>query len=61
MMQMLNQLKANPAAMMNGRFNIPQGVTDPQQMVQHLMNSGQISQEQFNQARALAQQMGFKF
>ena len=59
-MQMLNQLKANPSAMLN-QFNLPQGMNNPQSIVEHLMNSGQITQEQFNQARSFAQQMGFKF
>lgn len=59
-MQMLNQLKANPSAMLN-QFNLPQGMNNPQSIVEHLMNSGQITQEQFNQARRFAQQMGFRF
>lgn len=61
LMQMLNQFKANPMAMIGSKYNIPQGITNPQDMIQHLMNSGQITQEQFDQARMFAQQMGFKF
>lgn len=60
-MQMLNQFKSNPMAMLGNKFNIPQGINNPQGMIQHLMNSGQITQDQYNQARAMAQQMGFKF
>lgn len=47
--------------MLTQKYNVPQGLNNPQELVQHLMNSGQISQEQYNQARAFAQQMGFKF
>ena len=41
---MLNQLKANPASVLKQRgLNIPQGMTNPQQIIQHLVNSGQVS------------------
>lgn len=45
---MLNQLKQNPARVIGQRFNIPQNLTSPQQIVQHLLNSGQVSQGMFN-------------
>lgn len=44
----LNQFKQNPLAMLSRRFNIPQGMNDPNQIIQHLLNSGQVSQEQVN-------------
>lgn len=47
-MTMLNQFKQNPMAMLSQRFNIPQGMNDPNQIIQHLLNSGQVSQEQVN-------------
>lgn len=47
-MTMLNQFKQNPMAMLSRRFNIPQGMNDPNQIIQHLLNSGQVSQEQVN-------------
>lgn len=55
---MLQQLKANPMQfLMQRRFNIPQGMaTDPQQILNHLVQSGQISQQQINQAYQMAQQ-----
>lgn len=34
---------------------------DPQQMVQQLLNSGQITQEQYNNAVQMAQQIGGMF
>lgn len=45
---MLNQFKQNPMAMLNKRFNIPQDMNDPDQIIQHLLNTKQISQEQVN-------------
>lgn len=51
MMQMLGQLKQDPRKVLMQRFNIPESVgNDPQSIIQHLMNTGQVSQEQFNQA-----------
>ena len=51
MMSMLGQLKQDPRKVLMQRFNIPENVgNDPQSIIQHLMNTGQVSQEQFNQA-----------
>lgn len=47
-MTMLNQFKQNPMAMLSRRFNIPQNMNDPNQIIQYLLNSGQVSQEQVN-------------
>ena len=57
-LQMLQQLKANPMQfLMQRRFNLPQGVAmnDPQAILNHLVQSGQISQQQINQAYQMAQ------
>lgn len=48
MLSMLSQFKQNPMAMLSRRFNIPQDMNDPNQILQHLLNSGQVSQEQVN-------------
>ena len=51
MMSMIGQLKQDPRKVLMQRFNIPENVgNDPQSIIQHLMNTGQVSQEQFNQA-----------
>ncbi len=47
---MLQQFKSNPMQMLSKRFNIPQGLNGPQDIVQHLLNTNQISQQQLNQA-----------
>jgi len=49
-LSMYQQFRANPMQMLQNRFNIPQGINinDPNAIIQHLLNSGQISQEQLN-------------
>lgn len=56
MLGMLQQLKANPMQfLMQRRFNLPQGVNDPQAILNHLVQSGQVSQQQINSAYQMAQ------
>ena len=50
LMQMLNQLKSNPMQMLSQRFNLPQNMNNPQEIVQHLLNTNQVSQDQVNRA-----------
>ena len=53
MQAMLSQLKQNPIQfLMQKRFNIPQGiaVNDPNAIINHLLQTRQISQEQVNAA-----------
>lgn len=46
--QLYSQFRQNPLAMLSKKFNIPQNMNDPQQIVQHLLNSNQITQSQVN-------------
>ena len=50
MMQMLQQFKANPMQyLMQRRFNIPANMAnDPQAIINHLLKTGQVSQQQIN-------------
>jgi len=52
MMQMLGQLKQNPVQfLMQKRLNIPADIAgDPQAILQHLMSTGQVNQQQVNNA-----------
>lgn len=60
-MQMLSQLKSNPLGLLRqAGFNVPGNMNNPQDIIQHLMNSGQISQQQLNQAQQMAQNFGMK-
>jgi hypothetical protein len=45
---MLEQFKQNPLAILGQRYNIPQSMTDPNQILQHLLNTNQVSQDQVN-------------
>ena len=47
---MILQARQNPMAIISQRFKIPQNIQNPQDMVQHLLDSGQITQEQLNGA-----------
>ncbi len=59
LMGMLTQLKQNPIALLGkAGFNIPTGLNDPQQIIQHLTQSGQINQNMLNQAQQMAQMFG---
>ncbi len=60
--QMLQQFKANPMQMiLQRRFNIPQNMTgDPNAMIQHLLSTGQISQNQLNSAYSFMQHTGWR-
>lgn len=61
-MQMLSQLQQNPLGFLAQRkLNVPQNiVNDPNKIIQHLMNTGQVSQDAYNNAIKQAQSMGFK-
>ena len=57
--QMLGQLKQNPLAMLQkAGFNVPTNINNPQQIIQHLTQTGQINQNQLNQAQQMAQMFG---
>lgn len=56
---MLQQFKSNPMQMlMQRRMNLPQNVpmNDPNAILNHLLQTGQISQQQINNAYQMAQQ-----
>jgi hypothetical protein len=56
-MQMLQKLRQNPVQMLRqAGLNVPDNLNDPNQIIQHLMNSGQISQQRYEQARQMAAQ-----
>lgn len=56
--QAMAELQANPAGVLgNLGLNIPAGMTNPQQMMQHLMQTGQVPQGRFAQAMQMMGQM----
>jgi hypothetical protein len=52
LMNYYNQLKSNPMQLLSRKFNIPQNVdiNNPNDIIQHLLNTGQVSQQQVNNA-----------
>ena len=59
-MQVYNQFKSNPMAMLSQRYNIPQNLNDPNEIIQHLLNTGQVSQAQVNQAMQMRNDPNFR-
>lgn len=51
LIQMVNQFKQNPMVMLSQKYNIPQNLNDPNEIIQHLLNTGQVSQSQYNDTR----------
>lgn len=51
LLQMLQQLKNNPLQILAQKYKLPQNIgSDPNEIIQYLLNSGQVSQEQVNNA-----------
>jgi len=60
-LSMLSQIRSNPLGVLRqAGYNVPDGVNSPQQIIQHLMNSGQISQQQLSNAQTMAQRFGIR-
>ena len=57
--QILQQFKANPMQyLMRSRLNVPQDMaSDPQAILNHLLATGQVSQQQINRAYQMAQKI----
>lgn len=47
-LSMFNEFRQNPVAMLSKRYNIPQGMSNPDEILQHLLNTNQVSQDQVN-------------
>lgn len=60
-MALLSQLQSNPLGVLRkAGFNVPDNVSNPQAIIQYLMNSGQISQQQLTNAQIRAQNFGIR-
>ena len=49
-MNLYQQFMQNPMQMLSRKFNIPQNINNPNDVVQHLLTTGQITQSQLNNA-----------
>lgn len=58
-MQVLQQLRSNPVSVLKqAGYNIPEGMNNPQQMVNYLLQSGQVPQARYQQAMQMLGRMG---
>jgi len=58
MFENFNAFIQNPMMfMMKSKFNIPNNVNQPNEIIDYLMRSGQLSQEQYNQVYSKFQQL----
>ena len=56
--QMLSQLRSNPVGFLRqAGLNIPDGMNNPNQIIQHLLQSGQVPQARYQQAMQMMQGM----
>lgn len=57
--QMIQQLRQNPAAMLKrAGLSVPDGMNNPQQIINHLLQSGQVPQVRYQQAMQMASRFG---
>ena len=57
-MQAVNQLKQNPASFMKqAGYSIPENANNPNQIIQHLLQSGQIQQNRLASTQQMLRQM----
>lgn len=47
---MAQQFRQNPVQLLSQKYSIPQNVNSPQDILQHLLNTGQVTQNQVNSA-----------
>ena len=56
MTQLLQMIQQNPVQILRSRgLNIPQDFNNPNAIIQYLMNTGQVSQQQYQNARMMAE------
>lgn len=46
----LTQIKQNPYGILSRRYNLPQNLNNPNDILQYLLNTNQVSQQQVNAA-----------
>ena len=50
---LIQQFSANPLQILQKRFNIPQNLNDPNQIIQHLLDTKQVTQEQVDNVKQM--------
>ena len=49
--QMYQMMRQNPLGLIRNKFSVPQSMTSPDDIIKHLIESGQVTQEQVDNAR----------
>lgn len=49
----MQMFQRNPLALIQQKFKIPQGMNTPDQILNHLLESGQVTQEQIDHAMSM--------
>ena len=60
LLSMFTQFKQNPIAILSKKFNIPQNINNPNDIIQHLLNTNQVSQQQVDNAMRMRNHPMFK-
>lgn len=58
--ELVNQFKQNPIQMLSRKYNIPDNLNDPNAIIQHLLNTNQVSQQEVNNAMQMRNHPMFK-
>lgn len=45
---MYQQFMSNPIQMLSKKYNLPEGMNNPEEILKHLVSSGQVKQEQID-------------
>lgn len=53
LISMYQNFMRNPMQAVQSRFNIPQGMSNPNDIINHLVSSGQVPQAKVNQIMAM--------
>ena len=48
---MMMQFRQNPLGILQQRYNIPNGLNTPDQILKHLVDTGQVTEQQINSVR----------
>ena len=55
---MIRQIAQNPAMVLSRMgLNVPANLNDPNAIIQHLLNSGQVPQQRYNQVMQMVSKM----
>lgn len=58
---MYQQMRSDPVGFISRQFNVPQSMNNPDEILQHLLNSGQVTQSQVNEAMAMRNNPAVRF